>query len=72
MNKKANMTEIWFPRFIATYNTDSGQNGIQTLSIFPIYFIEKNNFSKNYPEVNVGLIFIIFVSIKAEFNVCTL
>jgi hypothetical protein len=30
---------------------------IQTLSIFPIYFIEKNNFSKNYPEVNVGLIF---------------
>ena len=45
MNKKANMTEIWFPRFIATYNTDSGQKYSDTFNI-PYILHRKEQFFK--------------------------
>jgi CTP:phosphocholine cytidylyltransferase-like protein len=47
VNKKANMTEIWFPRFIATYNTDSGQKCSDTFNI-PYIFHRKEQFLKKF------------------------
>ena len=45
---------------------------IQTLPIFPIYFIQNNNFSNIYLEVNSCPILIIVISINSEFNVVLL
>jgi hypothetical protein len=45
---------------------------IQTLPIFPTYFIKNNNFWKIYLEVNSCPILIIFISINSEFNVVLL
>jgi len=45
---------------------------IRMFPIFPIYFIENNNFSEAYPEVKSHPISIIFISIKTEFYVVLL
>jgi len=60
------MTKKW------TQTRQTVDKSIQTLPIFPTYFIENNNFWKIYLEVNSFPILIIFISINSEFNVVLL
>jgi hypothetical protein len=63
---------IFFFLILYIFFIQTVDKSIQTLPIFPIYFIQNNNFSKIYLEVNSYPILIIVISINSEFNVVLL